>query len=258
MILCSSLLLKGTTVISILTFVMLVSYLSLYFPNEYVMAAHSSLSVFQKTPRQGGIQICCAWGDKLVDGILLYRILGGNSQAANAVNHAIDEWNSKITGIKLVQSSDNSMPADVDIQFSSKELQVIGGNKIIENGQTISAGKSVKLAEPGESVINYDYSGFINHIDITLATSILGNSISSTKLESIAKHEIGHAYGIGHTDFVSDLMSPVLSTKSKSSISGCDVNAAIEANAWKIGKGTSNLDNNTSGPYPPLVSFIKC
>ena len=105
------------------------------------------------------------------------------------------------------------MPADVDIQFSSKELQVIGGNKIIENGQTISAGKSVKLAEPGESVINYDYSGFINHIDITLAMSILGNSISSTKLESIAKHEIGHAYGIGHTDFVSDLCLRSLALK---------------------------------------------
>jgi matrixin len=256
MILCSSLLLKGTIVISILTFVMLVSYLSSYFPNEYVMAAHFSPSVFQKPLQQGGIQVCCAWGDKLADGILIYRILGGSSQDLNAVNHAIDEWNSKITGIKLVQSSDNSMPADVDIQFSPKELQVIGGNKIIENGQTISAGKSVKLAEPGESVINYDYSGFINHVDITLATSILGNSISSTKLESIAKHEIGHAYGIGHTDFVTDLMSPVLSTKSKSSISGCDINAAIEANAWKIGKGSSNID--TSGPYSPPVSFIKC
>jgi len=256
MILCSSLLLKGTIVISILTFVMLVSYLSSYSPNESVMAAHFSPSGFQKPLQQGGIQVCCAWGDKLADGILIYRILGGSSQDINAVNHAIDEWNSKITGIKLVQSSDNSMPADVDIEFSSKELQVIGGNEIIENGQTISAGKSVKLAEPGESVINYDYSGFINHVDITLATSILGNSISSTKLESIAKHEIGHAYGIGHTDFVTDLMSPVLSSKSKSSISGCDINAAIEANAWKIGKGSSNTD--TSGPYSPPVSFIKC
>jgi len=250
------LLLKGTIVISILTFVMLVSYLSSYSPNESVMAAHFSPSGFQKPLQQGGIQVCCAWGDKLADGILIYRILGGSSQDINAVNHAIDEWNSKITGIKLVQSSDNSMPADVDIEFSSKELQVIGGNEIIENGQTISAGKSVKLAEPGESVINYDYSGFINHVDITLATSILGNSISSTKLESIAKHEIGHAYGIGHTDFVTDLMSPVLSSKSKSSISGCDINAAIEANAWKIGKGSSNTD--TSGPYSPPVSFIKC
>ena len=43
---------------------------------------------------------------------------------------------------------------------------------------------------------------------MTISTRALGNSISSSELQSIAKHEIGHAYGIGHTDFGSDLMSP--------------------------------------------------
>jgi predicted Zn-dependent protease len=34
---------------------------------------------------------------------------------------------------------------------------------------------------------------------MTISTKALGNSIGSSELESIAKHGIGHALGIGHT-----------------------------------------------------------
>jgi predicted Zn-dependent protease len=43
-----------------------------------------------------------------------------------------------------------------------------------------------------------------------VSTGALGSSFNTAKLESIAKHEIGHALGHGHTDFVGDLMSQFL------------------------------------------------
>jgi predicted Zn-dependent protease len=45
----------------------------------------------------------------------------------------------------------------------------------------------------------------------------------------IAKHEIGHAYGIGHTNFIGDLMSPVLTDSTD--ISQCDISGIEEANS---------------------------
>src|SRR6476646_9249231 len=55
------------------------------------------------------IQICCAWGDKLAVGILTYQINGGDSAARQAVYNAIGNWNSKLTGIKLVESSGSNV-----------------------------------------------------------------------------------------------------------------------------------------------------
>jgi hypothetical protein len=36
------------------------------------------------------IQICCAWNDKLADGILTYKLKGGNSASQQAINKAIE------------------------------------------------------------------------------------------------------------------------------------------------------------------------
>src|ERR1041384_6917481 len=58
------------------------------------------------------IQICCAWGDKLAVGILTYQINGGDSAARQAVYNAIGNWNSKLTGIKLVESSGSNVGGD--------------------------------------------------------------------------------------------------------------------------------------------------
>ena len=89
---------------------------------------------------------------------------------------------------------------------------------------------------------------------MTISTRALGNSISSSKLESIAKHGIGHAYGIGHTDFVDDLMSPILTDTTDTSISACDINGIEEANQWKL-KEDSNTGNS---PQTPLLQFLRC
>jgi hypothetical protein len=50
----------------------------------------------QQEQSQYSIQICCAWDDKLADGILTYKISASNTAAVRqAVHSAIGEWNTK-------------------------------------------------------------------------------------------------------------------------------------------------------------------
>jgi predicted Zn-dependent protease len=176
------------------------------------------------------IHHCCSWGNEIANGVLTYRIdNGANSKVIQAVHQAVDEWNSKVPNIKLQEVTDSKTPADIDISTNSKAPKVTHAISMV--GPKISSGKNIKLVAPGESQISFDSRGFITHVDISVSTKALGNSISASELESIAKHETGHAYGIGHTNFIGDLMSPVLTPSTNTNISQCDVNAIEEANS---------------------------
>src|ERR671928_2184801 len=195
---------------------------SSYFFSQYATAAH------QKAARENGIQICCSWGKEIDDGTLTYRIDDdANPQVIQAVHQAVDEWNSKVPNIQLQEVTGSN--ADIDISTNSKAPKVSHAISMV--GPKISSGKNIKLVAPGESQISFDSRGFITHVDITISTKALGSAISSSQLEAIAKHEIGHAYGIGHTNFVDDLMSPVLTGSINTAISQCDINAIEEANS---------------------------
>jgi hypothetical protein len=243
-----------TSIITIFVLIASVSLPYLLFPDQYIMAAHSSSSSSKhKNKGDDTIQICCSWDDRIADGILTYRIIDGdNSRVVKAVHQAIDEWNSKVPNIQLQEITDSNTPADIDIKTKSKAPRVSIISTI--DGSKISAGKKIKLVQPREASINFNSRGFITHVDITISTKARGNAISPFGLESIAKHEIGHAYGIGHTDFVDDLMSPVLTDGANTGISQCDINAIEEANQWKL-----KADPNTSNsPYAPSLQFLKC
>ena len=227
-------LLLNVTSMSILIAILLLP--SIYFYNQYAAdaSARSSSSGLDKF----GIQVCCSWGNEVADGVLTYRIDdGANQKVIQAVHQAVDEWNSKIPNIKLQEVTDSN--ADIDISTISKSPKVTHSVSMV--GPKISSGKNIKLVAPGESQISFDSRGLITHVDITISTKALGNSIGSSELESIAKHEIGHAYGIGHTNFIGDLMSPVLA--GSADISQCDISGIEEAN---------------SSPHGPSPQFLRC
>lgn len=55
---------------------------------------------------------------------------------------------------------------------------------------------------------------------------------------------MGHALGLGHANFESDLVSQILSSKEMMNISQCDVNGVLQANQWKL----VNNDNRPDKP----------
>ena len=223
----------------------------------HVFAASSKHKGTVQLPQQQQfVQVCCAWGDKLEDGVLTYRVKGADNTAAQqAVNNAIEEWNTKINGIKLVEISDSNS-ADIQINLNSKapKLQTSVNNN--NHGHIKAAGKDVKLLAPGLSEINRDNNGFITQVIVKIATAASGKTSSSfnpSEIEAIAKHEIGHALGLGHANFITDLMSPILTGNTKTTVSQCDVNGVIQANSWKM-----LYSENTNVPSAPPVNHIDC
>jgi hypothetical protein len=222
----------------------------------YVFAASSKhKEILQLPQQQQFVQICCAWDDKIADGILTYKIKGvDNAAAQQAVNNAIEEWNTKINGIKLVEIPDSNS-ADIEINLNSKapKLDTSANNN---HGHIKAAGKDVRLLAPGLSEINRDSNGFITQVTVNIATAASGKTSSSfnpSEIEAVAKHEIGHALGLGHADFITDLMSPILTGNTKPTISQCDINSVIQANSWKM-----VYSDNTNLPSAPPVNQVDC
>ena len=229
--------------------------LVLSFNSLHVFAASSKhKGIVQLPQQQQFVQVCCAWGDKLEDGVLTYKVKGADNTAAQqAVNNAIEEWNTKINGIKLVEVSDSNS-ADVQINLNSKapKLQTSVNNN---HGPIKAAGKDVKLLAPGLSEINRDNNGFITQVIVKIATAASGKttSFNPSEIEAVAKHELGHVLGLGHADFITDLMSPILTGNTRPTISQCDVNGVIQANSWKM-----TYSDNTNSPSSPPVNHVDC
>ena len=213
------------------------------------------------------IQICCAWGDKLAVGILTYQINGGDSAARQAVYNAIGNWNSKLTGIKLVESSgsnvggdgggggggssSNAAQPDIEVSIVSKSLKVPGST---HHRVSSSLGGNSRLMIGGLSQDSFDGNGFLTHVKITIPTNTLGMSFDlSNNIEQIAEHEMGHALGLGHANFVGDLMFPIANFQT-GGISQCDVSAVLEANHLKM----VGSDTAVQQPQMPQVGYVDC
>ena len=213
------------------------------------------------------IQICCAWGDKLAVGILTYQINGGDSAARQAVYNAIGNWNSKLTGIKLVESSgsnvggggggggggssSNVAQPDIEVSIVSKSLKVPGST---HHRVSSSLGGNSRLMIGGLSQDSFDGNGFLTHVKITIPTNTLGMSFDlSNNIEQIAEHEMGHALGLGHANFVGDLMFPIANFQT-GGISQCDVSAVLEANHLKM----VGSDTAVQQPQMPQVGYVDC
>jgi hypothetical protein len=209
------------------------------------------------------IDICCAWDERLADGILTYRIIEDEEEESvddedvndesdesgdngikidkdlivalrYAVENAAREWNARITDLKLVEISSTSLEnddADIEVQF----VDGFGG----------------MIA--GATMIKYDDEGLINKATIILPkaafyveyeSETFGVQYTSQKLEEITLHEMGHAIGLGHAKFAGALMSQTLSNEHVVNISECDVTGVLYANRWKLMNNDSEADNS--------------
>jgi Matrixin len=155
------------------------------------------------------IDICCTWGTELKDGVLTYSIKKSND-LEKIVNSAFSEWEKNLNNIQF-KSIKNTKDADIEIKLEKENTD----------------------QEGGKAVIYFDKRGFIENVEISVSKSSNGLKLNRTIVEHITKHEIGHALGLGHSQFPNSLMSPTVNETVKQ-ISACEIDAVKDANIWKF------------------------
>jgi hypothetical protein len=189
--------------------------------------------------QQNSIQICCAWGEQLADGELTYKITGGNSDIRQAVRNAVGQWDLKIAGLTLQEVKDDSSSTDIYFNFK-------------KDGSSLPGAKTKQgLLTAGLTIFTLNWRGLIEETHVTIAKGVSGRGFSSDQIELVAKHETGHALGLGHSNFRASIMSSTISNRQTGVISDCEINAVLGVNAWK-------LVDNYSKPHSAAGSKIGC
>ena len=176
---------------------------------------------------ENSIQICCSWGEKLADGSLTYMISESNSDIQQAVRTSIKDWDSKIINLQLDEISKSKNGADIEVTFK-------------KDGKEIA----------GRTINNFDRYGFIDNVQLTISKNAFGTKFDTKIIEQIAKHEMGHALGLGHANFAGNLMTEQVNDGT-GTIADCEIKAVNEANQWK-------LEDHSDHPYAPTKSKVQC
>lgn len=188
------------------------------------------------------VLVCCSWGEELADGELTYFIgentikRNGNgvgkmvdSGAINAINKAIQEWDSKVESLTFTETSERR---NADIEFYFRE------------GRTERAGVTKNY---------YDYYGFITKSYVMVSDGAFGFGFSNNQIEQISKHEIGHVLGLGHANFDSLMAAQV--NHGSGAVSDCEINAVYRANEWWFERPT---DTHILYIRHPTTEHVEC
>jgi hypothetical protein len=196
---------------------------------------------------QSSVQICCTWGEELQDGTLTYYIDDDISKDQKAViqviQDAIEDWDTKVGLLELEELS-NKKKSDITIEFQDDKDDNIDDDENEDEGEDIA----------GQTTTLFDRYGFISKTEITIKKSVQEFESDVETIGQIAKHEMGHALGLGHANFDGNLMAEEVNDGT-AVVSDCETKAVIEANYWKLGQ--SKDDANTK-PDDPQENIMTC
>jgi predicted Zn-dependent protease len=85
---------------------------------------------------------------------------------------------------------------------------------------------------------------------MTISKSAFGTDFDTKTVEQIAKHEMGHALGLGHANFEGNLMTELVNDGTET-IDDCEIKSVNEANQWKLKDGSDS-------PYAPSKYDVEC
>jgi hypothetical protein len=198
------------------------------------------------------LEICCAWSSTLSDGILTYTLVetdGVDESTKRAVVDAVEEWDSNIEGLELREIEQSSSASDIQVTFDS--LQNIENRNQEYNFKNNIDGHLTVVPIAGWTQFTFTYQGLVDSVKITISDDVLAYGFDNDIIEQIAKHELGHALGLGHSHDEERLMADIIIEDKTGNISECEIKGVLQANQWKFMK-------TNSIPGPPMREYIIC
>jgi hypothetical protein len=177
------------------------------------------------------VGICCAWGNRLSDGVLTYSVSGDDPTALSIVRGVVQAWDDALSELALKET--NRKP----------DITLVYGPGVADGGETPHA--------TGARGLTTTYlNGRRLVIKVEIGVDGGPSPVHAGAIEQITKHELGHALGLGHANWEGDLMSPLVQP-TPAPIPSCDIAAVRRANSWK-------MIDNARRPKPATASSATC
>jgi hypothetical protein len=196
-----------------------------------ILSYPESFSAFKDltSENQNILEVCCTWGKSLDDGVLTFHTNNSDHFATDSiVKNSFDQWSSKLGKVKFLEVQ-NASSADVLISFEDKGEKTVGQTTNVLNDK-----------------------GFIKRVNIRISINFNDVRMGEDTLNLVITHEIGHALGLGHSNF-HDLMNPIVNYQN-TVITNCEIDAVLLANNWKLVK---NLQEPKK-PELPIEKTVNC